>query len=380
MRTRIITVVFALAFAFPALLPAQRTGENKAEKPVKKYKSWTAMAGMLGDDFFTTPEAARIGDNLLLYQQTTGGWPKNINMARELSDADRKKVAAAKTDVNESTIDNKATTTEMIYLARLYDATGAEKYKNAVIRVMEYLFEAQYDNGGWPQFYPRGKGYYTHITYNDDAMVNVMKVMRDVSKGKAPFAFLPDSVKRKARVALSKGIDCILKTQVRQDGKLTVWCAQHDERTLEPVKARAFELASLSGQESDDIVLFLMSLSDPSPEVVNSVEAAVGWFRKTEIRGKRIERFVNADGKNDWHIVPCEGGNDGCKPLWARFYTLDDNRPFFCDRDGVMRFDVSEIGHERRNGYSWYNSDGLKVFKKYEQWKKKYGKEKSVEN
>ena len=38
-----------------------------------------------------------------------------------------------------------------------------------------------------------------------------------------------------------------------------------------------------------------------------------------------------------------------------------------------MKFDVSEIGYERRNGYSWYNSEGLKVLKKYDEWKKKYG-------
>lgn len=67
-------------------------------------------------------------------------------------------------------------------------------------------------------------------------------------------------------------------------------------------------------------------------------------------------------------MIPCTD----CPPLWARFYTLEDNRPFFSDRDGVKKFDISEIGHERRNGYSWYNSDGLKVFKKYEQWKKKH--------
>lgn len=52
------------------------------------------------------------------------------------------------------------------------------------------------------------------------------------------------------------------------------------------------------------------------------------------------------------------------------FYTLEDNRPFFCDRDGVKKYDISEIGYERRNGYSWYNNAGLKVLKKYEQWKK----------
>lgn len=384
MKTRIIMMALTAAFAFTAMTPAHGQGKKTSQtktsknngKTKKTYKTWTSWAAHLEPDFFTTAEASRIGDNLLLYQQTTGGWPKNIDMAKELTDEEKQKVEAEKTVVKHSTIDNRATSTEIIYLSKLFNATGTGKYKDAVIRGMQYLFEAQYDNGGWPQYYPYKKRYYTHITYNDDAMINVMKIMRDASLGKAPFAFLPDSIKLKAKTALEKGIDCILKTQYVQNGKLTVWCAQHDEQTLQPANARAFELASLSGQESDDIVLFLMSLSKPSQAVINSIEAAVEWFRQTEIDGQKIERFVNSDGKNDWRIVACADGED-CKPLWARFYTLDGNRPFFCDRDGIMKFSVSEIGHERRNGYSWYNSDALKVFKKYEQWSKKYGKNKT---
>lgn len=388
MKTKIIMMVLTAAFTFTAMTDAQgQTTETsstktnqKNSKPQKKiYKTWTSWAAHLDPEFFSTAEAARIGDNLLLYQQTTGGWPKNIDMAKKLSDSEKKKVEAQKTNVKESTIDNRATSTEIIYLSKLYNATGNSRYKDAVMKGMQYLFDAQYDNGGWPQFYPRNKGYYTHITYNDDAMINVMKIMRDASLGKAPFAFLPDSVKQKAKTALDKGIDCILKTQYVQNGKLTVWCAQHDENTLKPANARAFELASLSGQESDDIVLFLMSLSKPSQAIVNSVEAAVEWFHNTEIDGYKREYFKNADGKKDWRLVKCADGEES-KPLWARFYTLDGNRPFFCDRDGVMKFDVSEIDHERRNGYSWYNSEALKVFKKYDQWSRKYGKNKTEDN
>lgn len=388
MKTEIIMMALTAAFTFTAMTDAQgqttetsstKTNQKDSKPQEKIYKTWTSWAAHLDPEFFSTAEAARIGDNLLLYQQTTGGWPKNIDMAKKLSDSEKKKVEAQKTNVKESTIDNRATSTEIIFLSKLYNATGNERYKDAVMKGMQYLFDAQYDNGGWPQFYPRNKGYYTHITYNDDAMINVMKIMRDASLGKAPFAFFPDSVKQKAKTALDKGIDCILKTQYVQNGKLTVWCAQHDEKTLKPANARAFELASLSGQESDDIVLFLMSLSKPSQAIVNSVEAAVEWFRNTEIDGYKRESFKNADGKKDWRLVKCADGEES-KPLWARFYTLDGNRPFFCDRDGVMKFDVSEIGHERRNGYSWYNSEALKVYKKYDQWSRKYGKNKTEDN
>ena len=363
MKRIVPACLIALCCVF--MVSAQQTYKDK-----QSYKDWPKLASKLDDDFFRTEEALRIGDNVLLYQQTTGGWPKNIFIPAELTKKERQEALAQKDDVNESTIDNKATTTEITYLSRLYNATGIEKYKEAAIQGIRYLFEAQYDNGGWPQFYPRSKGYYTHITYNDDAMTNVLKLLRDISKNKEPYAYLPEDIRRQAKQSLDKGVDCILKTQVRQNGKLTVWCAQHDEHTLAPAKARAYELPSLSGQESDDIVLFLMSLSKPSPEIIASVEAAVAWFKQVQIDGLKRETFTNADGKKDYRMVPCENDED-CSPLWARFYTLEDNRPFFCDRDGVKRYDLSEIGYERRNGYSWYNDGGLKVFKKYEQWKKK---------
>lgn len=157
---------------------------------------------------------------------------------------------------------------------------------------------------------------------------------------------------------------------MRQNGELTVWCAQHDRVTLEPCKARAYELPSLSGQESDNIVLLLMSLPDPSAEIVKSIEGAIKWFQKSEIKGLQKEYFTNSEGKKDYRMIPCED----CPTLWARFYELETNRPFFCDRDGIKKYDISEIGHERRNGYSWYNKDGRKVLKRYEKWKKEQNK------
>lgn len=372
MKINIKTIVAVLALVVCMPLSASAQGAGKVVKSKKKVR-WTSMASKLKDDFFTTAEAARIGDNLLFYQHESGGWPKNMQLQDELTDDVRKRIEKMKHEERYATIDNKATTTEIEYLARLYNATGEKKYLDAVVRGFDYMFKAQYANGGWPQFYPLSEGYYTHITYNDDAMVNVLKLMRDAVKGKAPFGFLPDSIKAAAKTSLDKGISCILKTQIVQDGRPTVWCAQYDENTLKPAKARAYELVSLSGQESDDIALFLMSLSKPSDEIRQCVENAIAWFKKSAIRGMYVERYTNADGKKDIRLVPCAQDDAPCKPLWARFYTIDGNRPFYSDRDGVMKYDISEIGYERRNGYRWLNSDGLDVLKRYEAWEKKYG-------
>ena len=358
-----------LSLLFVTGIQAQKEATYKEKQP---YKEWVKIVRSFDDDFYKTKEAIRIAENVLLYQQTTGGWPKNIYMAAELSQKEKEEVIAQKDKVNESTIDNNATITEMYYLARVYQATKDERYKTAVVDGLEYILKAQYDNGGWPQFWPRPKGYYIEITYNDNAMINVMELLREVYEQKTPYDFISETHREKARAAFNKGVECIVKTQVKQNGKLTVWCAQHDHVTLEPTKARAYELPSLSGQESDNIVLLLMSLPNPSPEVIAAIEGAVEWFKNSKIEGIKREFFTDENGKKDYKMVECTD----CPPLWARFYDLQTNQPFFSDRDGVKVHSVAEIGQERRTGYSWYNSDGLKVLKRYDKWKRQVAKTK----
>jgi PelA/Pel-15E family pectate lyase len=301
--------------------------------------------------WYGSAEAVRIADNLLLYQQATGAWDKNIDMSVP---PDAGKAAGM------STIDNGATYTQMEYLARVHRATGNAKYAAAFRRGFEYLLQAQYANGGWPEFYPLRHGYWDHITYNDDAMIGVMTLLRGIVQRKPEYSFLTDEERARARKAMDKGVEVILKTQVVQDGKLTVWCAQHDEKTLAPAKARSYELPSLSGSESVGIVEFLMGIDKPGPEVVKSVKAAVEWFERSKITGIRV---VVKDG--DRVVVE----DPKAPPLWARFYELGTNRAFFCGRDGVVKYRLSEIEAERRNHYNWYVERPAKLLRDdYPRW------------
>ncbi len=334
----------------------------------QKQMSWNRMASRIPDSFFTyqRDEAVRIADNLLLYQLNSGAWPKNTYFPVELTDELRKKVVAGKKNLLSGTIDNGATTTEIIFLSKVYNVTREKKYKKAALRAIDYLLEAQYDNGGWPQFYPGAQDYSRHITYNDHAMVNVMKLMRDISQCNPLYWYVPQSVREKAKDAFNKGVKCILATQVMQNGRPTVWCAQHHCETLEPVKARSYELPSLSGQESNSILMLLMDIPNPSSDVIAAVDNAVAWYEKSRIDGLRMEFYRNEEGKRDYRMVKSEKS----RPLWARFYDLKTNEPFFCDRDGVKKYDLSEIGHERRTGYSWYSGDGVMVLQRYQEWKR----------
>lgn len=187
-----------------------------------------------------------------------------------------------------------------------------------------------------------------------------MELVRDVAE-RDDFAWLDPERRARAGQAFRRGLDGVLRCQVRVDGRLTVWCAQHDAMTFEPRPARTFELASLSGSESAGLLLLLMDVPDPSPEIVAAVEAGVAWFKTGRIEGFRE---VRVDG--DKRLVP----DPAAPPLWARFYEIGSNRPLFAGRDGVKRFDYAEIEAERRNGYSWYGRWGDAVLARHAAWRR----------
>jgi len=314
------------------------------------------------EEWYASAEALRIADNVVLYQRSSGGWPKNIDMAKPLNESGRASLLRdqKKTD---STIDNGATYTQLSFLARVFTGQHQERHRESFLKGLDYLLKAQYPNGGWPQFYPDLSGYYKHITYNDDAMIGVLKLLRDIRDRKPLYAFVDEARRRNAASAVEKGIECILKTQVVVNGKRTVWCAQHDEVTLAPAAARKFEVVSLSGGESVAIVRFLMSIKDPSPAVVEAIESAIAWFEQSQLKGIK---WVDT-GTDRLMVQDPSAGS-----IWARFYELGSNRPIFVGRDGVVKYSVAEIEHERRTGYNWYIDSPAKLIQKdYPAWKKK---------
>jgi PelA/Pel-15E family pectate lyase len=362
------------ATAEPAKASAAEAAKTAAE-PVKNAPSttkplgWNQASRSRPAEWYKSDEARRIADNVLIYQAANGGWNKNIDMARPLSQEQIDKIVANRD--HGTTLDNGATHTQIRFMANMYVATGEKKYYDSFMKGVNYILEAQYPNGGWPQYYPLKKGYSTHITFNDGAMLGAMRVLDNIARGIKPFDIVKDeALKAKCKVAVSKGVDCILKCQISEDGKKTVWCQQHDEVTLAPAPARKFELVSLSGSESAGICRFLMDIDNPSPQVKEAVEGAVVWFNKVKINGIKQTYVPDANGKNGMNKVEVEDPSAG--PMWARFYEIGTNKPIFVDRDSVARYNLEDIGYERRNGYAWLGGWGQMVLDGYPVWAAKW--------
>ena len=306
--------------------------------------------GLASKDENLRTENRQRAETILLYQRNSGGWPKNYEREEKLLKKARSKVLSEK-NKNDAMIDNGATHTEIRLLADAYEETSDNRFRDAAIKGITYLLTAQYDNGGWPQRFPKPEGYAKHITFNDNAMIGVMSLMRDILVDRKRFSFVQKELNAQCEKAIERGIRCILKCQIKVNGRRTVWCAQHDEKTFQPRKARSYELPSFSGNESVEVVRFLMQVDQPGKQVIEAIEGAVAWFEQSKLEGIKLVSIEDPTkpGGYDKIVVKDASGS----PMWARFYDIKTNDPIFCSRDGVPRKTLAEISHERRNGYSW---------------------------
>ena len=412
-----------------AALAKEREGLVAIPPLPKQGFSARSMPLHRAPEYYKSDEARKVGDTILSFQTPGGGWSKNLDFSvgprlngQIYATANLPPTPQPKDDFDYpkdenwhyiSTLDNDATNTELHFLAELSAALPGREgdaYRAAILRGIEYLLHSQYPNGGWPQVWPLEGGYHDAITFNDDAvtesaetltlaanaartttepeevdpaMVEMMKqagrVVPEQHAVTEDFSFVPAEMRARAKAAVAKALACILATQIMTDGRehanptlvagtlsLTVWAQQYDPLTLRPESARNYEMPSLSSGESGSVMEYLMSLQHPSPEVVHAVDAAEWWFVAHKILNYA---WVGDRRSPDRKFVQVPGAG----PLWARYYSLENGKPIFGDRDKTIHDDVNELSLERRNGYGWYGTAPERALKEYAAWKKKQG-------
>jgi PelA/Pel-15E family pectate lyase len=339
-------------------------GNSARSVPLDRLPEWYGGA-----------EARRIAEIIVSFQTPAGGWSKNLdlsaharkpgesfaqdNLSRYLGPDDFDTPRDA--DWNYAgTLDNDATTTELRFLARVAAAADAKEgalFRSSFERGVAYLLAAQFPNGGWPQVWPLEGGYHDAITFNDGAVIHALELLEEIAGGRNEFSDVPETLRQAAGLAVTRGIEAIVATQIVENGRRTVWAQQHDALTLSPEAGRNYEPAALCSSESADVMLFLMGLPKPDSAVVAAVHAAAAWFERTALMAAAYRRGPNGEAAG--RVSP---------GLWARFYAIGTNRPVFGDRDKSIHDNSDEISSERRRGYSWYSSGPQEALDRYVSW------------
>ena len=308
-----------------------------------------------------------IARQLMAYQNSDGGWPKNIDWLGVLP-ADSVK-AALRERYRHSTLDNRNTFPQIEYLADVYRLTQDERCREAACRGLEYLLQTQKPNGGW-------RGWDVDaITFNDEVTTGALELFLRIDRGDSSFCWITPELRRRISDALQRGIRMVLDCQVVQQGVKTAWGQQHDNVTLQPVAARTFELASLTACESCSVIEFLMDIPDPTTEVIASVDAAVAWLRRVQLTGFRVEEVPLPEEQIINHEYPFDRvvvADASAPPIWARFYEVADNTPFLCTRSGQKVWRLADVNAERRTGYDWYGYWPVEVLRRYDVWRQQH--------
>ncbi len=358
----------ALADTEHRILDEERT---KAEaKPAPGNRAEFEHDSDTPAEWFASAENQKLAEVVISYQTPTGGWSKAVDYTKGPRQPGTHWTAQTGDAWHYcGTFDNRTTTEQIKFLAGVFTATKRDDVKTALMKGLDYIFAAQYPNGGWPQNYPVERGYHEAITLNDDAMVHILEVLHDLAEGDNHFAFADDTLKQRARAAFDKGIANIAAMQVRIDGQPTVWCAQHHPLTLEPVKARAKEPPSLSGGESANLVKFLMRSGPTTPEVVAMIESALKWFDAHRLTGLR--KTKNDQGKTDYIADPAS-----TDVLWARFYDLQTAKPIFAGADdGIVYSTFQEMAAKNKVAYDFFSTRPAELLgKELPRWKKRLEK------
>lgn len=364
----------ALMAADKAALAAERAGGPGPLSAAPHLKGESGMPLARPAAWYASFEAKAVAENIVSFQTPAGGWGKNVDRrgpprrrgehyAPVDDDPSGGVVSRADGWSYVGTIDNDATITELRFLARVQAARpGADgnAYRAAAIKGIGYLLQAQYPNGGYPQVYPLQGGYHDAITFNDDALAQVVGLLGDVAARRGDYAFVPEDLAARAATAQARAVDVILATQVRVGGVRTGWCQQHDALTLAPAGARNFEPVALSTAESARLLMLLMALPQPRAEIVTAIREGVAWLRHAAVS--------DVDWRHDGDRGRVLVARPGAGPLWPRLVDPATMRPVFGDRDRTIHTDVNELSRERRDGYAWYGTGPAAALARYGDW------------
>ena len=267
------------------------------------------------DDSVALQHAINAGRALACTQHPLGGWTATASISPDCQPAsDATKTATLTLDEGTPRV-----VLDFLLDLKLDFETRGHAIPNwlelGIGKGFDFLLRTQLQNGGWPQQHFKPDHFSSLATLNDGVTTSCIAILL---RG---YATYHDD---RLLAAAKRGGQFLIKAQGRPP--LAGWSQQYTD-DLRPTAARSFEPAALASLESGQAMRALVDLylATKDPRFLEPLPRAAAWLTQAQ----------TAPGH------------------WARFYTLDSNRPLYLDRDGSIHSTVSELSEERRVGYQW---------------------------
>lgn len=255
-----------------------------------------------------------------------------------------------------SSIDNDATTSHILYLAAVYDQYGGEKYKQAIHKAMDMILHMQHEEGSWGEMYPE-QTYETSLFENRGTILqkvhyNNMSLFQKVLMNTYPFDndLFDTAYKERIQESYDKGLEFIIKSQIKQQGTLAGWAGKYDEKNYEPIWARSFEPPAIAGFDTAMILFHLLSIEEKNDDVIQAIYYGVMWMYENvtldmEYRSTTHPYFFEVSGMK----------------MWYTFHDLETNEGIYAFEGEILQ-DIMDLPEERRHGYGWATERGFQIY------------------
>ena len=319
--------------------------EGWGEIPARKSMIWVQEPGTVsvgevlleafqatGDSDFLGA-AEKVADALIQGQHPSGGWHYFIDFDPAGTRQWYEKVASKAWGWEEfyhfygnCTFDDNVTTGATDFLLDLYMQTLDPRYRGPLLKAIDFILEAQYPIGGWPQRYPLRYDFPSHghpdytsfLTFNDEVTAGniffLLKAYRNLGN-------------EEYRKAARQGMYFVMLSQM---GAPQVGWAQQYNLELNPEGARSYEPKSLSTSTTTENVRHLMQFYKITGDsrFLRGIPDALEWLRSSKLPPGHSD-------KGDTH---------------PQFVELITNRPLYAHREGTSVEDGRYwVDHEPKN-------------------------------
>jgi PelA/Pel-15E family pectate lyase len=222
-------------------------------------------------------------------------------------------------------------------------------------KMIDYLINIQYTNGGIPQYYPLQGGYFNNICINDGAFLNYLKILDNIIDNISD-NLLDNDIIQNLINCQKKAFNLLKQLQIKINNIPTIWAMQYDPITLKPIQARTFEPACLGSLESCQILIYLKEINFTynnyyDIELKQVFDNGKEWFFNNSISS--IVQTIKYDETNKPISLYIYNVDYAPSRLWARMYDIETLKPIYVDRQGNKYDDLNLLDYERKLGYTW---------------------------